>query len=69
MPLAHIAEHFAEPGGKGGGFLPGIQVGDIANPQGPELGGALLAFLGHHLCHGGGSQGDALPQDKGRYIP
>lgn len=69
MPLPLIAEHLAEPGREGGRFLSGVEMGDVPHPQGPEGGDALLALLGHDLRHGGGSQGQAVPQDKGRRVP
>ena len=68
MPLPVIAEHFTESGGKGGRFLAGVQMGDIPYAQSPEGGDTLLALFGHDLSHGGGSQGDAVPQDERRRV-
>ena len=69
MPPVFITVHLTEPGGKGGRLLPCVQVGDIAYPQGAEGGNALLALFGYNFCHRGGSQGHAVPEDKGGHVP
>ena len=69
MPLVFIAVYFAESGRKGRRLLSGIQVGDISHPQSAEGGNALLTLLRYDLCHGGGGQGDAVPEDEGGHIP